>query len=339
MQLKKRIKHIFQPRALVLMYHRIAELATDPWQLAVSPSNFEQQLQVLHTTGQVIALTELIQRLRRKAVPAGSICLTFDDGYRDNYSIARPLLEKYACAATYFIPTHYTGQQDRFWWDELEHIFLCQRRLPSLLALQTGFDKFEFDLGTQNILTDADLEQHKHWAWPAPPPTRRCALYLDIWNLLRPLPYDNLQLVLGEIKAWAGFETQKDADGYPMSLDQLSELKNHKLLDVGLHTSTHPALGYHSREVQHAEIFENRIRLQNILGRTADSIAYPYGNYNDITLEVARDLQLTAGFTTTEKIVSNYTDPLQVGRFQVRNWNGNTFAAWIDKWKKSSQFL
>ena len=58
-KLARRIEHYRTPRALVLMYHRVAEPRLDSWELAVSPAHFEQQLRVLRQYGPVIGAGEL----------------------------------------------------------------------------------------------------------------------------------------------------------------------------------------------------------------------------------------------------------------------------------------
>ena len=339
MRLLKKLRHLFQPKALVLMYHRIAELKADPWQLAVSPANFEQHLQVLKKAGSVISVKEMIASLENKAIPDNSICITFDDGYMDNYLAAQPLLERYQCPATFFIPTHYIGNKQQFWWDELENMLLHYPHLPANLSLQIGETLYNFDLGKDNVLTWAQIRKHESWVWPAPPPTRRCELYLNIWERIRPLPFNELQSVLKEIKNWASFKNVTDAGCFAMTHEQLLALGTHPFIDLGLHTETHPALSCHSKEVQHAEIAGNRKRLEGICAIPVETIAYPYGNYNATTLDVVKELGLRAAFTTTEKIVSNRTDPFQIGRFQVKNWDENNFKNRLDEWKRSPQFL
>ena len=46
--------------------------------------------------------------------------ITFDDGYRDNLLVAKPLLEQHGLPATVFVTTGYVGPGRDFWWDELE---------------------------------------------------------------------------------------------------------------------------------------------------------------------------------------------------------------------------
>lgn len=329
---------MFQPRAIVLMYHRIADVVRDPWQLSVSPGNFEQHLRVLQKS-RLIPVQQLASDLYQKSVVNKTVCLTFDDGYADNYLQAKPLLEKYKTPATFFIPTEYPGQQALFWWDELENIFLGYPELPARLSLSIRGSIFELVLGEDNILSKEQLHQHKRWAWPAESPTLRCKLYLLLWEKLKPLPYTELKAIVAEIKSWASFEEPADKESYPMTLEQLANLSDHPFIRLGLHTVTHLSLSHHPSGVQLAEISDNKLYLEKICPYKVNCIAYPYGDYNTNTLTVSKQLKLSAAFTTTEKIVSNLSDPLQLGRFQVRNWTGDQFEEQINKWSRSSQFL
>ena len=96
-QLTRRVKKRFSSRAVILMYHRVAELSSDPWSLAVTPTHFADQLAVLRKYGQPISLQQLVQAHENGRVPHRSIVLTFDDGYADNLLYAKPLLEQFAC--------------------------------------------------------------------------------------------------------------------------------------------------------------------------------------------------------------------------------------------------
>jgi peptidoglycan/xylan/chitin deacetylase (PgdA/CDA1 family) len=132
-----RLKNIFSKhRVLVLMYHRIADISIDPWDLAVSASNFKQHLQVVKP--HIISLPELIQQLQKGYLSRSGYCITFDDGYKDNYVNAVPLLNEFVCPATFFITSGFTGSRQMFWWDILTEIFLKTPRLPGVLDMRIG---------------------------------------------------------------------------------------------------------------------------------------------------------------------------------------------------------
>jgi peptidoglycan/xylan/chitin deacetylase (PgdA/CDA1 family) len=91
------------------MYHHIDNAGPGAdalrYDLSVSPEAFEKQLRYLRSQGYVsITLNELALHLTMgKPLPAKPIVLTFDDGYKDAYTQAFPLLERYAFAGTFFL--------------------------------------------------------------------------------------------------------------------------------------------------------------------------------------------------------------------------------------------
>ena len=328
----RRIRHLFRRKAIVLMYHRIATVDIDPWELAVSPENFEEQLKVLKQLYKPVPVSELVTQLYSGSILPKSVCLTFDDGYRDNYLIAKPLLERYKCPAVFYIPTQYIGQEKKFWWDELQEIILTSRNLPQNLSVLINKERFNYAIDDEAELTPGQLNKHKIWVWPDKAPTRRCGLYLALWEKLKPLPYQPIQEVLNQVKIWAGYKQAPGIEAFPMTGEQLSDLADHPLIKTGIHTISHPALSFHPKTVQQDEIAGNRRYLENYPGKPSDTIAYPYGDYNDVTISVVQEQQLKAAFTTEAKSVTREANPFRLGRFQVKNWNGPEFTTHLSKW-------
>jgi peptidoglycan/xylan/chitin deacetylase (PgdA/CDA1 family) len=84
----------------------------------VPAQRFEEHLRVLTTEWRPIALRELVEAIEEgKSLPARSVVVTFDDGYRNVLTTALPLLRKYAIPATLFVVTH--GRR-RMWEDDVE---------------------------------------------------------------------------------------------------------------------------------------------------------------------------------------------------------------------------
>jgi peptidoglycan/xylan/chitin deacetylase (PgdA/CDA1 family) len=326
------VRQFFEHKAVVLMYHRVAVAGVDPWQLAVSPAHFEEQVARLSKNFNVVPVSELIHNLQQQQLPATSVCITFDDGYTDNYLAAAPILERYGCPATFFIPSQYIGQEQPFWWDELEQMLLSAPKLPQLFQMPMPEEQLVFDLGADAVLTSEHLKKHEAWHYPEAAPTQRCALFLKIWELLRPLPLPEIGAAVAAIKQWAGYNPVLPDAMRPMRSEQLAELSKHPLFSIGLHTTTHPALAYHPEELQYAEIAENKKALQPY--HPLNAVAFPYGNYNNSTLSVLQKQRLDAGFTTEEKRLTPQSNPHCLGRFQVKNWNGPAFEKQVLSWLK-----
>ncbi|MDD5252592.1 MAG: polysaccharide deacetylase family protein [Candidatus Omnitrophota bacterium] len=108
----------------VLMYHSINS-KSDPvlYRLIVKPESFARQMQFLKAHHyNVISLEELANLMReKKKIPRKTVVITFDDGFKDNYTYAYPVLKKLGLPATIFVIYDEVGrpQGDRLSWDEI----------------------------------------------------------------------------------------------------------------------------------------------------------------------------------------------------------------------------
>jgi peptidoglycan/xylan/chitin deacetylase (PgdA/CDA1 family) len=324
-------------QACVLMYHRVAELPSDVWRIAVTPEHFEQQLQVLQKSYTVLPLAELAEAATRQAVPKRAVAITFDDGYADNFLQAYPLLERYQLPATFFIASGNIDQAAEFWWDELEHLVLFTDHLPITYASVVADQPVEATLADEAHLDSALRQQHQRWnACTESPPTRRAALFFRLWQLLRPLPYLTQQQHLQQLRQWAGQPHAARVAYRSMSAAQLLELAGNPRHTLGVHTVSHPALAFHSPAEQQRELVENKAFLTQLTHQEPTLVAYPYGNYNQNTLAVAAAAGLHAGFTTEEQPINNHSDRYRLGRFQVADSPGAVFAQQLHSWQQPS---
>lgn len=111
----------------VLMYHRIEDLSPSDARspllrdLTVTPADFENQVRFLVISGYTPLLASQVEEAveKGKPLPARAVAITMDDGYRDNFEKAFPILLKYKVPATIFLVTHNFGRPDRLSWDEV----------------------------------------------------------------------------------------------------------------------------------------------------------------------------------------------------------------------------
>lgn len=107
----------------IIMYHSVNPYALPENRLTVSVKTFERQMHFLKTHHyNVLPLDELAGLIKQKRkIPPRSVVITFDDGYKDNFIYAFPVLKKYNLSATMFIIINEVGrpQNDRLSWDEI----------------------------------------------------------------------------------------------------------------------------------------------------------------------------------------------------------------------------
>jgi len=105
----------------VLMYHNIA-CGQKQSRLDVNPKSFERQMRFLKEQGyNVLALGDYLQMIKEGKKPQKkSVVITFDDGYRNNYSDAYPILKKYKIPATIFVVTNWVGKDKMMDWQMIQ---------------------------------------------------------------------------------------------------------------------------------------------------------------------------------------------------------------------------
>lgn len=319
-------------RIIVLAYHRIDNLAVDPWQLHVTPEHFDEQLAVMKSKFNVIGFYELKEQLvARKIKRANQILITFDDAYSDNYLNAKPLLEKYNLPAVFFAPTSFIGKNTEFWNDTLVEIILHSITLPAEIRINTENINFSFQLEVTE-LTLNDLAIHDAWKVGKKIPTERCVLYLQLWKILQPLKQTEIEEAITQLKSLRKEPYRANKNNFTMSLEQLKDLSRKTLFDVGMHTHTHVALPNHDIKTQNEEISICQNQLETDLGIKMESIAYPYGEFDNRTIDLLKSQNRIYGFTCQKKTVSGNSPTLKLGRFQPLNINGNSFEKQLKRW-------
>jgi len=118
-----RIHHFTsENRILILYYHSIGERVGDIYYLKTPVDIFKEQMSALRDSYTVISLGELIRKIRSRRRLDRCIVITFDDGFKDNYIVAYPILYKYDLPATFFITTGFIGKKDYMSWNDLRDL-------------------------------------------------------------------------------------------------------------------------------------------------------------------------------------------------------------------------
>jgi peptidoglycan/xylan/chitin deacetylase (PgdA/CDA1 family) len=317
------------------MYHRVVDVAIDPWRLCVSPKHFAQHVDVLSKEFNTVSLTELADCIDRGSLPKRTVVVTFDDGFACNAHAAEPILANAKLPATVFVTTGMVGRQEEAWWDRLEHALLRPDALPDALELTISGAPLRWQLGraAASLGVDDQATLRSALAWEAAPGTR-LAFFHDVWGRLRPLARADRDEALARIAAWAGAELGVRPEYRLMTLDEVRSLVG-GTFTLGAHSVSHPHLPSLTAEQQRMEIAESCDSLRELTDRPVDSFAYPFGEYDSESLRLVAELGLRACCTTNMGTVSRRSRLLELPRVSVPDCDRAQFAALMGSWTRS----
>lgn len=278
----------FNDRLVTLMYHRVLARPDPFYSWDVDTVAFDWQLAVLKRYFNVLPLTEAVERLQRKTLPPRAVCITFDDGYADNYEIALPILQRHQLHATFFIATGYLDG-GRMWNDTL---------VEAVRVAGDTLDLTSLGLGTY-ALTDIAAR------------VRAAKALLKLLKYLQPA--ERMQKT-AEIAAVIG---QKLPDNLMMTSAQLQALSKAGMA-IGAHTMSHPILLRVSDQESRREIEGSVSRLRELLGHDISTFAYPNGqpgkDYGLRDVENVRRSGIKAAVSTAWGYANASTDVHQLAR-------------------------
>jgi peptidoglycan/xylan/chitin deacetylase (PgdA/CDA1 family) len=318
--------------AVILMYHQIDSRKLDPWQLAVSPENFEEQLRYLKRNYLVLPMQALAEDIRQGSVRNRSIAITFDDGFRDNFVHAVPLLEKYKLPATFYIATGAIGSDKVYWWDELQQIIFETAVLPEVLEIVIGTEPFSFRFQNDAALSDILKNEIQHWHYGLAVPNERVQLFLELWERIKSLRSSDQQNTLTNLLVWSGGTTAHNP--VAMSLNELQAISRNPLFSIGAHTVHHAMLSVLDVANQSGEIGESKTVIEKWLDKKVVDFAYPYGNYNTETKMLVEQAGFKFAVSTEERPVRDRDAQFELPRVQVKNWSMPVFKDNLNRWMK-----
>lgn len=112
------VRSLFPTRSgpRILTYHSVRPNGPGPRSAYVHPADFESQIRYILDQGyEVVSLSRLVNAIRSNhTLPNTWVCITFDDGYADNYEYAFPVLKKFGLPATVFLVSGKINRDPRF---------------------------------------------------------------------------------------------------------------------------------------------------------------------------------------------------------------------------------
>ncbi len=262
----------------ILTLHHVRPPRPDAFQpnqlLEVTPRFLDDVLAFLRRAQvDIVTLDEMQRRLTECDFRRRFICLTFDDGYRDNLRYALPILKKHGAPFTIYIPTSFPDRLGELWWLTLEQVIARQTRLALVMD---GEDR-RYDCDS----TEAKYELFEHIYW---------------W--LRGLPdEDDLRRAVRDLGTRYHVDDKALCDELCMTWGEIEQVAAEPLATIGAHTVNHVMLRKASDEAVRREMQNSAAVIEAALGKRPRHFSYPVG---DRTSAGPREFRLAAelGFKT-----------------------------------------
>ncbi len=294
----KLAKHSRKGRLFVFNYHRIREsnknILFDRGVYGPNINRFKQEMRWIKKETRVLSEPELIEILsHNRPLTENCSLVTFDDGYRDSFELAFPILHSLKMPASFFIPTWHLTERKLGWWDIVAYL-IKQSKKDSFT-----FREEEICLSKGLFLINKLIGQIKEME------TTRINGFITSLSEATGVPMPSAEVQSKELMTW----------------DQIRELKKNGM-SIGSHSHNHIILSKENIFDLRTELKTSKEILEKELQCEVNSIAYPVGGYSHFDIEtknITKELGFKIGYSYLTGI--NYfgkIDPFDVKRIGIQ---------------------
>lgn len=279
-----------QGKLSILIYHQVLE-KPDP----IRPSEpdaeqFRWQMELIKKYFTPISLPDALECLKTNTLPRNAICVTFDDGYIDNLTVAEPILASLSIPATVYVSTGFSLGVN-MWNDRL------------------------IDLVADDARQQLDLKALEMDVVELSDTTQRLALIKSAISKLKYLSLSERVSLIDELYA------VNSATEYPRKMMNQAEIKllRDKGINIGAHTVNHPILKVLDSEAQTLEIIQSKETLEQWLGQPVLDFAYPNGvegrDFDDVAVNLVEKAGFRSAVVTDWGVSQSDTSLFKLKRF------------------------
>jgi peptidoglycan/xylan/chitin deacetylase (PgdA/CDA1 family) len=275
----------------ILIYHRVLNErdALQPSEPTAAEFNWQMELLARHFNP--LPLADALDRMQRGNLPPRAVCVTFDDGYRDNLTLALPILDRHGVPATVFVATGFLGGGIMF----NDAVLECLRQYPGAT------------LDLSAIGLDAD--------YPLQDTGSRRASFRRLIGQLKYLPAAERDAQVERLVAHTGAALPTDL---MMTPEEVAAL-HRSGVEIGAHTVHHPILLNLEEAQAREEIAQSRAYLQDLLDAPVRVFAYPNGvpgrDYSERDARLVKQLGFAGAVSTASGHSTGSTSPYELRRF------------------------
>jgi peptidoglycan/xylan/chitin deacetylase (PgdA/CDA1 family) len=306
-------KHVRLPFLPILTYHRLGDRQRDAKDLDehvidATREGFEKQVALMKRRFSIVGIDDLRRHyVEGDPLPKNAALITFDDGYKDCYDIALPILKRANAKAAFFIPTDHLTERKAFWWDRTNYLVKrCTKTRIELEYPTRATYELNGDPQSRERVTQKILEVIKD------------TFALDIERYLQ-------ELSTATGVPWRPEDEKRITDDVLMTWDHVREL-HEAGMDVGSHSRTHRVFTTLPNDELHEELVGSKKILEEKLQAEMRSIAYPVSldcengrKRRADVLGAVKNAGYEIGFSTSSGVepLGAKTNPLDIQRLWV----------------------
>lgn len=291
--------------ALILYGHRVED-NDEGYLQGLRPSWFQEQLDYLSRHYQFLSLSHLLDCYEHnKPVPPNSVVITFDDGFRDNFTNAFPILQRYRVPATIFLVTGCVSSGDLPWPQKVG--YLLQTTQVASLCHSTTHNK-PVSLRSSH---DRNLARK------------------TVWHVLGHMPRVERETNIAELSQLLQVEAPKDR---MLTWEQVETMRQGGI-EFGAHTFSHPWMALQSPEEARKEMEASLHDLQQRLGLARPPFVFPSGSFTPELVQMAISVGFRCVFQSRQSLRVNaleVNDQFSLSRVGLPNAPGVILEAELD---------
>jgi peptidoglycan/xylan/chitin deacetylase (PgdA/CDA1 family) len=294
----------------ILVYHRVNDDG-DALFPAVPTVQFARQMEYVSEHCSPCSLEEAVERLARNDLPDNAVAVTFDDGYRDNYVHAFPILQRYGIPATIFLASGAIGSGKMIWHDRVFRAF----RKTQVAALD-GFSGIEDRLPVRT-------REERRFA--------QARVLQLLWQLADEERLDRIE----RLEERLAIKDEKESVGLMLDWDEILTMAQGGL-SFGSHTISHPILSNLPTRRLREEIEESKKVIEGKIHRPVTGFAYPVGrkqDFDDGVKAIVREAGYQYAVTTIFGVNEAGQDPFELRRGTPWETDIPSFAAKLSWYK------
>lgn len=249
---------------VILMLHRVVEIRSiidDNRKLEITPDFLEQTIEHYKSKGFYFASLDEVYEIQQslKKIDRPYVCFTFDDGFRDNLTLAYPIFEKHNIPFTIYVATAFPDKTIFVWWYWLENLILqC--------------DKLRI---SENDILNTDTVREKN------------EVFLQIKSAIQKLANDQSRLFIQHLFELNGLRMDNEVS--LLDWADIRELNKSNICSIGSHGVTHSSLVALDEKSQMMELKQSKHMLEEQLGCEINHFAYPFGDMNESIAKALKD--------------------------------------------------